>query len=232
MLVLSAGLLVAAACGGAPVEPTPTATATEPSGQSENPEWLAHLIQRLENEPVANPPTRIAQYVYNGQTVYYLPPRCCDLFSDLYDADGNIIGHPDGGITGQGDGSVPDFFEVRRNESVIWRDQRTYDSGLVQVLAPIESVEILIMESSPPQYSVAVVSGLPNSCVSFGGYSLTRDDDTIQIEMVNWKPADPGIVCAQVYGTVATNIPLGSKFEPGEIYTVEVNGVTTTFKAL
>ena len=28
----------------------------------------------------------------------------CDQFSDLLDANGNLIGHPDGGITGRGDG--------------------------------------------------------------------------------------------------------------------------------
>ena len=89
------------------------------------PEWLTDLINRLENEPVANPPASITRYEYKGQAVYFLPQRCCDIFSDLYDADGNIIGHPDGGITGQGDRRVSDFFEVRINESVIWRDQRT-----------------------------------------------------------------------------------------------------------
>ena len=30
--------------------------------------------------------------------------ECRDQFSDLLDANGNLIGHPDGGITGRGDG--------------------------------------------------------------------------------------------------------------------------------
>ena len=30
--------------------------------------------------------------------------ECCDQFSDLLDSEGNLIGHPDGGITGRGDG--------------------------------------------------------------------------------------------------------------------------------
>ena len=99
---------------------------------------------------MANPPALIAQYEYNGQTVYFLPQKCCDIVSDLYDSDGNIIGHPDGGITGQGDGRVTDLLEFRRNESVIWRDQRTYAPGLFQVSAPIESVDVLALESFPP----------------------------------------------------------------------------------
>ena len=195
------------------------------------PQWLADLISKLENEPVANPPLSITQFDYQDQTVYFVPQRCCNIFSDLYDADGNIIGHPDGGIAGQGDGRVPDFFEERRNERLLWEDQRTREPGLVLVQAPIESVEVLIMESFPPQYSAVVVSGLPNACVSFAGYRLERHDDTIRIERVNWQPADPEVVCDQVYSTVETRISLGSGFESSKMYTVVVNDVAETFVA-
>ena len=188
--------------------------------------WLRELIQRLESEPVANPPALIAQYEYNGQPVYYLPPRCCDIFSDLYDSAGNIIGHPDGGITGQGDGRVPDFLEVRGNETVVWSDRRSYDPSLVQVPAPIESVKLLIMESFPPQYSLVVVSGLPNGCASFAGYRLERSGDTVPVEMLNWKPADPQVACTDNYRTIETRISLGSQFDPDTTYTVDVNGET------
>jgi hypothetical protein len=56
--------------------------------------------------------------------VYYLPPRCCDIFGNLYDSQGQIICHPDGGIAGHGDGRCPDFLNQRTNETVIWRDTR------------------------------------------------------------------------------------------------------------
>jgi hypothetical protein len=204
----------------------PTST---PISTPETPNWLRDLIQRLENEPVSNPPASITQYDYKGQAVYFLPQRCCDIFSDLYDANGNLIGHPDGGIAGQGDGRVPDFFELRRNETVIWRDQRAYNPRLVLETEPIESVDVLVMESFPVQYSLAVVSGLPNLCVSYGGYYLYRQNDSIRVEMVNWKPVDPQIMCAQVYRTVATTIHLGSDFDPDTSYTVDVNGVVVGF---
>ena len=195
------------------------------------PGWLSQLIQRLEHEPVANPPTSITQHEYKGQTVYFLRQRCCDIFSVLYDADGTIIGHPDGGITGQGDGRVPDFFEERSNERIIWEDQRTHNSSLAQVPAPIESVEILILESFPPQYRLVVVSGLPNACFSFGGYYLNRQVDTVLVEVLNWKPTNPDVACAEVYGTAESRIHLGTDFEPGRTYTVIVNDVTETFVA-
>jgi hypothetical protein len=78
-----------------------------------------------------------------------VPQRCCDIFSDLYDADGDIIGHPDGGIASQGDGRVPDFFKERTDGRAIWEDKRVNSPDMVQVLAPIESVEVLILESFP-----------------------------------------------------------------------------------
>ena len=193
--------------------------------------WQATLVRKLENEPVANPPASLIHYGYKGQVVYYVPPRCCDIFSDLYDASGNIIGHPDGGITGQGDGRVPDFLVEGDNERIVWQDQRRYDPGLVQVPAPIETVEVLTLESFPPQYNVVVTSGLPNACVTFAGYYLDRDDNTIRVEMLNWKPANADVVCAQVYGSVRTTIPLGSDFESAQTYVVVINDVTESFSA-
>ncbi len=65
-----------------------------------------------------------------------------------------------------------------------------------------------------------------------GGYRLDRNGDTFQIEMINWKPADPGVACTEVYGTVETTIPLGAAdFESGKTYTVVVNDKTKTFVA-
>ena len=203
---------------------------TTGDGAGEIPDWLKALIRSFETDPEANPPTYIAQYEYKGQTVYYVPPRCCDIFSDLHDADGNIIGHPDGGITGQGDGRVPDFFDERTNEQVVWGDKRTGDSGLVEVPAPIESVNVQILESFPPQVVLSVVSGLPNGCVSFAGYNVTREGNTIRVGVTNLTPADPETVCIQIYGTVETRIHLGSDFALGTTYTATVNGMPTEFK--
>ena len=91
---------------------------------SPHPGWLTALIQTLESQPVANPPAFIARYDYQGETVYYLPPRCCDIPSNVYSAAGTIICHADGGLSGGGDGRCSDFFTARMNETVIWRDSR------------------------------------------------------------------------------------------------------------
>lgn len=106
-------LLLAGGCGaGNPVAP------------GTYPDWLTSLIRQLETQPMANPPAFIAQYLYRGETVYYLPARCCDIWSTLYQADGTILCHPDGGFGGSGDGRCPAFAAERSNEQIIWRDPR------------------------------------------------------------------------------------------------------------
>ncbi len=101
----------------------------------------------------------------------------------------------------------------------------------VEVLAPIESVEVLTAPSATsPQYFVLVLSGLPSGCASFSHYDVIRDGTTVRIEVFNTVPA-PGelIACSMIYGTVETSIPVGSDFDPGVTYTVEVNDFTTEF---
>lgn len=91
----------------------------------ENPRWISNLIAKYQSEPVGNPPQSIWQYEYKGQIVYYIPPQCCDQFSLLYDENGKLIGYPDGGFSGRGDGKHVDFFSERKNEKLIWKDQRS-----------------------------------------------------------------------------------------------------------
>lgn len=104
---------------------TPTSTeesTTTPADK--NPDWIKQLIIEQESSPVANRPSSLTECQYKNQTIYYLPPRCCDISGILYDANGKTICSPDGGMTGNGDGKCPDFFEVRQDCEVIWQDMR------------------------------------------------------------------------------------------------------------
>jgi hypothetical protein len=96
---------------------------TSPDG---SPKWVQNLVATYQRDSVGNPPQSIWQYEYNGQTVYYVPPQCCDQFSTLYAASGEVICAPDGGFTGHGDGKCSDFFQERKNEKLIWEDSRTH----------------------------------------------------------------------------------------------------------
>lgn len=105
--------------------------------------------------------------------------------------------------------------------------------GMVKVPAPIESVDIVVAESFPPQYFVHIVSGLPNGCVEFYGYEETREGNSISITVTNLEPAPTNntLACAAIYLTQETSVALGKDFESGETYTVMVNDVTETFEA-
>ncbi|MBC7937205.1 MAG: hypothetical protein H7Y86_17815 [Rhizobacter sp.] len=85
---------------------------------------LDSLIRAFEAEKVQNPPRKIYRYTYRNKTVLYVPSICCDFFSDMYDNNCKLIGHPDGGFTGKGDGTMTDFFESRKDEQLIWADKR------------------------------------------------------------------------------------------------------------
>jgi hypothetical protein len=98
---------------------------TDPKDPVSNaPACVKQLITKFKNEEKQNPPRRIYSYTYNGSIVYYVPAICCDFFSDLYDSDCKLFAHPDGGITGRGDGTATDFVKARLDEKLIWKDER------------------------------------------------------------------------------------------------------------
>lgn len=101
------------------------ATGCAPGATEELPEFLEQLTEQFEAASASDSPGSIWRYSYEGRTVYYVPPlSCCDHLSTLYDADGAILCAPDGGLTGDGDGSCSDFFELRSAGHRVWRDAR------------------------------------------------------------------------------------------------------------
>jgi hypothetical protein len=128
-LILMTLFILLSACALSTKQSTPTPknafTPANTLAAGEYPEWITSLIASYEQDSVGNPPQSIWQYIYNGQTVYYVPPQCCDQYSTLYDANGDLICAPDGGLTGKGDGKCTDFFQERKNEKLIWNDPRT-----------------------------------------------------------------------------------------------------------
>lgn len=90
----------------------------------ETPACILERIEAIKADGVWNPPAKIYQYAYQGKAVYYVPSRCCDIPSILYDEDCNVICNPDGGFSGQGSGTCSDFFKERTHEKLIWQDDR------------------------------------------------------------------------------------------------------------
>jgi hypothetical protein len=92
--------------------------------KSELPLCIQQMIKDYENKPKQNPAATIYQYDYNGQKVYYVVAPCCDQMNMVYDSNCNIFCHPDGGITGRGDGKCTDFNSSKTKEVLIWKDDR------------------------------------------------------------------------------------------------------------
>jgi hypothetical protein len=64
---------------------------------------------------------KVFKYNYQGDDVYlFVPGNCPDALYELYDGNCNLICSPSGGISGEGDGECPGFFEEATGEVVIW----------------------------------------------------------------------------------------------------------------
>ena len=92
--------------------------------------------------------------------------------------------------------------------------------------AYISHVEVLILESFPPQVSVGIEGDHPTPChETFTEVTEDGGDHAIMV----WSVApEPGSMCAQVLEPFEVVVPIGNGFEPGG-YTVTVNGETYPF---
>jgi hypothetical protein len=94
-------------------------------------------------------------------------------------------------------------------------------------LAPIHEVEVFFMESFPVQVGVYIKGGLRDGCTTFHDAVVTREGNTINIEVTTQHPKDTD--CPPVYTFFEKNLNLGSDFTAGATYTLKVNDYTTTF---
>ncbi len=92
--------------------------------------------------------------------------------------------------------------------------------------AYISHVEVLILESFPPQVSVEIEGDHPTPCHE----TLTEvTEDGNDYTVMVWSVApEPGAMCAQVLEPFEVVVAIGNGFEPGD-YTVTVNGETYPF---
>ena len=88
------------------------------------PLWLRQRIASLLAERKRNPTIRITRYRYDDETVYYESAPCCDQYSTLYDVKGGVLCHPEGGLTGKGDGRCGSFDKRKTDEQLVWQDPR------------------------------------------------------------------------------------------------------------
>ncbi|MSP22879.1 MAG: hypothetical protein EXR66_07715 [Dehalococcoidia bacterium] len=98
--------------------------------------------------------------------------------------------------------------------------------GRREVLAPIINVAVLTGGGS----AVArITSALPDWCHRYGCGAVTRSGDLVNVDVYNTVPTGTNVACTQIFGTVTNDVPLGTGFATGTLYTVDVNGTRRPF---
>lgn len=88
--------------------------------QSEVPGCLLLKIQEMTADQSKGEPLYVTMFDYRGQKVYYVAAACCDKYNMVFDKNCKLLGYPDGGLMGKGDGSLPNFRQEAINGKAIW----------------------------------------------------------------------------------------------------------------
>ena len=99
-------------------------TSAEKPGKDSIPSCIREKINKFKGMQQHEQPQRVTEYTYKGKKVYYVTMPCCDFFNEVYDDKCNLMGAPDGGFTGKGDGKLPDFAQEAKNEKIIWEAKK------------------------------------------------------------------------------------------------------------
>jgi len=120
-------IIVVLSCGSAKKNQSATgkdtlsqAISTETPGKDSIPPCIRKKIDSFKTLQKHAQPQRVIEYSYKGKKVYYITMPCCDFFNEVYDDKCNLMGAPDGGFTGRGDGKLPDFAKEAKDEKIIW----------------------------------------------------------------------------------------------------------------
>ena len=87
----------------------------------EMPVCLQEIIKTMSEDLSEGAPLSVTQFKYHGQKVYYMVAPCCDKYNIVYDSTCAVLGYPDGGFTGRGDGKMQDFEKEATDAKVIWK---------------------------------------------------------------------------------------------------------------
>lgn len=94
--------------------------------------------------------------------------------------------------------------------------------------APVDSIDILILESFPVQVRILVSGNLPDGCTEISHAEQTNlDNKQIMLAVFTKRPA--AAVCTLALVPFEQSFPLDVYDFPAGDYTVAVNGVTATF---
>jgi hypothetical protein len=90
----------------------------------------------------------------------------------------------------------------------------------------VETVDVLVLESSPPQATAHVRGWIGDGCSSLHSVAQERSGATVVLTILGQRPADA--VCTQMAKLYDETIRLEGSFPPGR-YVLRVNGLETSF---
>jgi hypothetical protein len=92
----------------------------------------------------------------------------------------------------------------------------------------VESVEVVVAESDPPQASAHVRGVIGDGCSSLHPVEQERTGSTVVLTILRERPANA--ICTQIALLYDDTIRLEGTFPPGA-YVLRVNGTETSFTA-
>ena len=101
------------------------------------------------------------------------------------------------------------------------------DGEVIIKQAPVDSVELLLMESFPMQMRALVRGDLPDGCTEISHSGQTTEGNVIRIDLFTRRPA--GAICTQALVRYEENILVDILGLPAGDYVVSVNGVEASF---
>ncbi len=97
-------------------------------------------------------------------------------------------------------------------------------------LAPVDEVSVIIMESLPATAAVIARGDLPDGCTNIVDALMTIDEEAGLFQVTLGTYRDPEAMCTMALVPFEEVIDLPILGLPAGTYTVEVNGVATTFE--
>jgi len=103
----------------------------------------------------------------------------------------------------------------------------TLGGDVIKGLAPVDSIELLILESFPVQVHVRVVGNLRDGCTKIDETSQERQGNTFTVTVTSARPKDAA--CTEALVPFDQTIALDVSGLKAGTYTVTVNGVSGAF---
>ena len=88
------------------------------------PACIQQKIDSIKNSPKTEPPQQVNVWDYQGRRVYLFSAVCCDELVKVFDENCNYVCAPSGGLTGYGDSTCTDFYQVAQHRAILWKDDR------------------------------------------------------------------------------------------------------------